>query len=157
MRWSPNASKLGVTGVLSSIASPCASIRCGSGTMEREPFRRDRLSIRLTLIDPAHLLSEGQAEHIKERTDKFGHFFDHIEACRVIVDPPGPDVAKGRFRIRIMLSVPNTRIAVNRQTGADLPMAIRESFDAADQRLEDYVRTSKDAASRGSRRSKRKR
>jgi ribosome-associated translation inhibitor RaiA len=115
------------------------------------------LPIPLTLIDPAHLLTKGQAEHIQERTDKLGHFFDRIKACRVNVDPPGPDVAKGRFRVRITLSVPNAQIAVNRQTGADLPMAIRESFDAADQRLEDYVRMSKDAAERGSRRSKRTR
>jgi hypothetical protein len=52
---------------------------------------------------------------------------------------------KGRIRIRICLSVPGKEIAVNRQTGADLAMAIRESFDAADQRLEDYVRRGRDA------------
>jgi ribosome-associated translation inhibitor RaiA len=114
------------------------------------------LSIRLKVIDPSHQLTEQQAEHIKDRTDRFGHFFERVKECRVTVDPPGPDVGKGRFRVRITLSVPDTQIAVNRQTGADLPMAIRESFDAADQRLEDYVRTSKDAAERGSRRSKRK-
>ncbi len=112
---------------------------------------------RLTIIDHAHLLNDHLAEHIKDRTDKFGHFFEGVKECRVTVDPPGPDVEKGRFRVRITLSVPNSQIAINRQTGADLPMAIRESFDAADQRLEDYVRISKDAATRGSRRSKRKR
>ena len=72
------------------------------------------------------------------------------------MDPPGSQVEKGRFQVRITISVPNSQIAIHRQTGADLPMAIRESFDAADQRLEDYVRISKDAASRGSRRSKRR-
>ena len=115
------------------------------------------MAIRLKLVDHAHLLNEGMAEHIRDRTEKFGHFFEGVKECRVTVDPPGPDVAKGRFRVRITLSVPNSQIAVNRQTGADLPMAIRESFDAADQRLEDYVRISKDAAAKGSRRSKRKR
>jgi len=115
------------------------------------------VSIRLKVVDPAHLLNERLAEHIKDRTDKFAHFFEGVEACRVTVDPPGPEVEKGRFRVRITIRVPNSQIAVNRQTGADLPMAIRESFDAADQRLEDYVRIAKDAASRGSRRSKRNR
>src|SRR5437016_3332420 len=114
------------------------------------------MPIRLKVVDHAHLLNENHAEHIKDRTEKFSHFFEGVKECRVTVDPPGPDVDKGRFRVRITLSVPNSQIAINRQTGVDLPTAIRESFDAADQRLEDYVRVSKDAASRGSRRSKRR-
>ena len=114
------------------------------------------MAIRLKVVDHARLLNERLSEHIRDRTDKFGHFFEGVKECRVTVDAPGPDPDKGRFRVRITLSVPNSQIAINRQTGADLPMAIRESFDAADQRLEDYVRISKDAASRGSRRSKRK-
>lgn len=114
------------------------------------------MPIRLKVVDHSHILNDRLAEHIKDRTEKFGHFFEGVKECRVTVDAPGPDPDKGRFRVRITLSVPNSQIAINRQTGADLPMAIRESFDAADQRLEDYVRISKDAASRGSRRSKRK-
>lgn len=114
------------------------------------------MATRLTVVDHAHLLNDHLAEHIKDRTEKFGHFFEGVKECRVTVDSPTPEAGKGRFRVRITLSVPNSKIAINRQTGADLPMAIRESFDAADQRLEDYVRISKDAASRGSRRSKRK-
>ncbi|HLY76213.1 MAG TPA: HPF/RaiA family ribosome-associated protein [Planctomycetota bacterium] len=115
------------------------------------------MPIRLKVVDHARLLNARMAEHIKERTEKFVQYFEGVKECRVTVDPPGPEVDKGRFRVRITLSVPNSQIAVNRQTGADLPTAIRESFDAADQRLEDYVRITKDAASRGSRRSKRKR
>lgn len=115
------------------------------------------MSIQLKLVDHARLLNAQLVEHIKDRTEKFGQFFEGVKECRVTVDPPGPDVGKGRFRVRITLSVPNAQIAVNRQTGTDIPMAIRESFDAADQRLEDYVRISKDSAAKGSRRSKRKR
>jgi len=114
------------------------------------------MTIRLKVADHGHLLNEHLAEHIKERTEKFGHFFEGVQECRVTVDAPRPELEKGRFRVRITLSVPNSRIAIDRQTGADLPMAIRESFDAADQRLEDYVRITRDAAARGSRRSKRK-
>lgn len=111
----------------------------------------------MKVIDPSHLLTDHLIEHIRDRTEKFGHFFERVKACRVTVDPPARDVAQGRFRVRITLTVPNSKIAVDRQTGADLLMAIRESFDAADQRLQDYVRLSKDAATRGSRRSKRRR
>jgi ribosome-associated translation inhibitor RaiA len=70
-------------------------------------------------------LNEDLAERIKDRTEKFDHFFEGVRECGVTVDPPGPDVGKGRFRVRITLSVPNSQIAINRQTGADLPMAIR--------------------------------
>jgi hypothetical protein len=56
------------------------------------------------------------------------------------VDGPGQHPLRGRIRVRVTVSVPGSEIAINRQTGEDLPMAIRESFDAADQRLEDYVR-----------------
>src|SRR5207247_473360 len=77
--------------------------------------------ISVNVVDPAHLLNEQLAEHIKDRTEKFSHFFDGVKECRVTVDPPGPDVDKGRFRVRITLSVPNSQIAINRQTGADLP------------------------------------
>lgn len=115
------------------------------------------MPIPLKLVDHSHLLNAHLAEHIKDRTEKFGHFFEGIKECRVTVDTSEAQADKGRYRVRITISVPNSQIAINRQTGADLPMAIRESFDAADQRLEDYVRLTKDAASRGSRRSKRKR
>ena len=115
------------------------------------------MTIPLKVIDPAHLLTDQLAEHIQDRTEKFGDFFERVKACRVTVDPPARDVAQGRFRVRIVLTVPNSKIAVDRQTGADLPMAIRESFDAAEQRLQDHARISRDAVAGGSRRSKRPR
>ncbi|HVR87375.1 MAG TPA: HPF/RaiA family ribosome-associated protein [Planctomycetota bacterium] len=103
------------------------------------------MPIPLKLEDRGKLLSDGLAGHIQERVQKLGHFFGQIQGCRVTVDGPGQHPLKGRIRIRIQLSVPGREIAVNRQTGADLAMAIRESFDAADQRLEDYVRRCRDA------------
>jgi ribosome-associated translation inhibitor RaiA len=103
------------------------------------------MPISLKLEDRGKLLSEGLAAHIRERTQKLGHFFGQVKRCRVVVDGPGQHPLKGRIRIRVYLSVPGMEIAVNRQTGADLAMAIRESFDAADERLEDYVRRGRDA------------
>ena len=87
------------------------------------------MPIRLKVIDHAHLLNDRLEDHIKDRTEKFGHFFEGVKECRVTVDAPGPQSDKGAFRVRITLSVPNSQIAINRQTGAD-------------QRLEDYVRIS---------------
>ena len=113
------------------------------------------MTIRLKVVDHGRLLSEGLADHIRERTDKLGHFFGSVRQCRVTVDGPGQHPLRGRIRVRITLSLPGSQIAINRQTGADLPMAIRESFDAADQRLEDYVRLSRQAVRGAKRRPKR--
>lgn len=113
------------------------------------------MSILLKLVDRGRLLSESLAEHIRERTRKLAHFFERVQECRVTVDGPGQHPLKGRIRIRIYLSVPGSEIAINRQTGADLPMAIRGSFDAADQRLEDYVRLSRQSVKTAKRRPKR--
>jgi ribosome-associated translation inhibitor RaiA len=113
------------------------------------------MPIPLKLVDHGRLLSEGLAEHIRERTDKLGHFFGGIRQCRVTVDGPGQHPLKGRVRVRIALSVPGSQIAINRQSGADLPTAIRESFDAADQRLEDHIRLSRLSVKTAKRRLKR--
>ncbi len=98
------------------------------------------MTIRMTIIDQGKLLSPRLARHIDERTQKLGHFFDGVEGCRVRVDGPGQHPLHGRVRVRVYISVPGSEIAVNRRTGEDVAGAIRESFDAADQRLEDYVR-----------------
>jgi ribosome-associated translation inhibitor RaiA len=98
------------------------------------------MTIRTKVIDQGKLLSPPLAEHIEERAAKLGHFFAGVEECRVRVDGPGQHPLRGRIRVRVIVAVPGAEIAINRQTGEDLPMAIRESFDAADQRLEDYVR-----------------
>jgi hypothetical protein len=113
------------------------------------------MPIPLKLVDRGKLLSESLAGHVRERTEKLGHFFGSVRECRVTVDGPGQHPLRGRIRIRISLSVPGSETAINRQTGADLPMAIRESFDAADQRLEDYVRLSRQSKKPAKRRPKR--
>ncbi|MBI3857502.1 MAG: HPF/RaiA family ribosome-associated protein [Planctomycetes bacterium] len=113
------------------------------------------MPIALKLVDRGNLLSASLAEHIRERARKLGHFFGRVKECRVTVDGPGQHPLKGRIRVRIYLSVPGSEIAINRQTGADLPLAIRESFDAADQRLEDYVRISRESVKTAKRRPRR--
>lgn len=111
------------------------------------------MSIRLKLTDRKRLLDGRLTEHVRERTDKLGQIFDGVRECRVSVE--GPD--DGRFRVRVYLSVPDAEVAIDRQDGANLPMAVRESFDAAEERLADYVRRGKESAEKGSRRSKRRR
>lgn len=113
------------------------------------------MTIPLKIMDRGQLLTEGLAGHIRERTDKLAHFFGRVKQCRVTVDGPGQHPLQGRIRVRIHLSVPNSQIDINRRAGADLPTAIRESFDAADQRLEDYVRLSRQSGETAKRRTRR--
>ncbi len=104
------------------------------------------MTIPLKLVDHGKLLTAGLTLHIEERTEKLGHFFEGIKGGQVMVDGPGNHPLKGRVRVRINLSLPDAQIAINKQSGADLAMAIRESFDAADQKVEDYVRRGRDRA-----------
>jgi len=107
--------------------------------------------IPLNVIDPGRLLSPDLARHIDHRAQKFARFFSGVEQCHVKVDGPGQRARHGPVRVRISIRVAGAEIAINRRTGEDLPMAIRESFDAADQRLEDFARRS----TRSSKRAKR--
>ena len=110
----------------------------------------------LKLEDPGKLLSMRLAEHVRVRAAKLGHFFGRVKQCRVVVDGPGQHPLPGRFRVRVYLQVPDGRIVISRRTGEDLPMAIRESFDAADQRLEDQARSARQSLTGAKRRPSRK-
>jgi ribosome-associated translation inhibitor RaiA len=112
------------------------------------------MTIPLKLVDPERLLSADLAEHVQERTEKLGHFFSRIKRCRVVVDGPGRHDLRGRVRVRVYITLPDSEIAIDRQSGADFPTAIRESFDAADQRLEDYVRITRESQKGAKRRPK---
>ncbi|HEX7900546.1 MAG TPA: HPF/RaiA family ribosome-associated protein [Planctomycetota bacterium] len=110
------------------------------------------MRVDLKLEDPGKLLSEHLAGHVRERADKLAHFFGKLQQCRVVVDGPGQHPLPGRFRIRVYLAVPESRIVINHQSGEDIPMAIREAFDAADQRLEDYARIARESVREAKRR-----
>src|SRR5579862_1493752 len=93
------------------------------------------MAIPLKVVDRGGLLTGKLAEHVRERAQKLSHF-GRVKECRVTVDGPGQHDLRGRIRVRIYLSLPDSEIAVNRQAAEDLPIAIRGSFDAADRRLE---------------------
>ena len=113
------------------------------------------MPIPLKVVDRAELLTGKLMEHVRERSEKLSHFFNRVQQCRVTVDGPGQHALRGRIRVRIYLSVPGSEIAINRLAAEDLPIAIRKSFDAADRRLEDYVRSEKKSLKKGRTRSKR--
>jgi ribosome-associated translation inhibitor RaiA len=110
------------------------------------------MPIPLRLWDRGKLLPATLAAHILERTQKLAQFFGRVKECRVVIDGPGQHELRDRIRVRIHLTVPGSEIAVTRQGGADLPAAICAAFDAADRRLEDYVRLARECVKGAKRR-----
>jgi ribosome-associated translation inhibitor RaiA len=91
--------------------------------------------------------SEFIAQRIRERARKLEHRFDRIVSCRVTVQAPRQrhNNRGNLYNVRIALHVPGAALAINRDPGQDrahrdLYIAIRDAFDIAERRLEEYVR-----------------
>ena len=86
-------------------------------------------------------LSEAVENEIRERAARLDAYYDRIMRCRVVVEAPvGHHRRGGPYNVRIDLTVPGSELVVNHQADEELPVAIREAFDAMRRRLEDYVR-----------------
>lgn len=78
---------------------------------------------------------------IREKAEKLERYYDRIMRCRVVLELAGLHQSKGRqFSARIDLTVPGAELAVTREHDEDLQVALREAFDAARRRLQDYAR-----------------
>src|SRR5689334_21173452 len=114
------------------------------------------MAIPVKVVDRGELLTRKLMKLVRERSERLSHFYNRVKQCRVTVDGPGQHALRGRIRVRIYLSVPGSEIAINRLAAEDLPIAIRKSFDAADRRLEDYVRSEKQSLKKARTRPKRR-
>lgn len=86
-------------------------------------------------------LPEVLEQEIRERAAKLDAYYDRIMRCRVVLEAPvGHHRQGGPYNVRIDVTVPGSELVVNRQADEELPVAIREAFDAMRRRLEDYVR-----------------
>ncbi len=90
--------------------------------------------------------SEAVEAHIREKVAKLEKFFDHLMACRVVVEAPHRHHHKGRlYHVRIDLTIPGGELVVSRahndeHAHEDVYVAIRDAFDAARRQLQDHVR-----------------
>lgn len=90
--------------------------------------------------------SRGIEQAVREKAAKLDQFYDRITSCRVVVAAPHRHHHKGRlYNVRIDLTVPGGELVVNRdnsQAGAhhDVHVAIRDAFDAARRRVQDFAR-----------------
>ncbi|MBI5212535.1 MAG: HPF/RaiA family ribosome-associated protein [Nitrospirae bacterium] len=86
-------------------------------------------------------LSDFAREDIREKAEKLDKFYDRIMRCRVVVDVPHRHKHEGiLYDVHIYMTVPGSEIIVKREPGEDLTIAIRDAFDAARRKLEDFVR-----------------
>ncbi len=98
-----------------------------------------QIPLQITIRDVEH--SEALETHIRDKVKKLDEFFNHITSCRVVVEVPHKHHHQGKqFNVRIDIGVPGSEIVVNRDHAEDVYVALRDAFDAAKRRLEDYVR-----------------
>jgi len=79
---------------------------------------------------------------IRKRTERLEGYFDRITSCHVVLSAPAVHHHRngGPFDVHIVLHVPGGELAVNRQHGEDLSIAVRNAFDSARRKLQDYAR-----------------
>jgi ribosomal subunit interface protein len=83
---------------------------------------------------------------IRKKMKTLERFSPHIVGCRVVVESHHRHSRRGRlFHVRIDLTVPGAEIVISREPAEhraheDAYVAIRDAFDEATRRLEDYVR-----------------
>ncbi len=89
-------------------------------------------------------LSEATKAELRKRAEKLDNFFDRITRCRVTVEVPHRFKKQAmnalEYNIRIDMTVPGREIVIKNRPDKDLDIAIRDAFDAAQRKLEDYVR-----------------
>src|SRR3972149_7752854 len=97
-----------------------------------------QIPLQITIRDVEH--SEALEAHIRDKVKKLEEFFEHIMSCRVVVEMPHKHHHQGKqFNVRIDIGVPGSEIVVNHDHAEDVYVALRDTFDAAKRRLEDYA------------------
>ncbi|HBR16160.1 MAG: ribosomal subunit interface protein [Deltaproteobacteria bacterium RIFCSPLOWO2_12_FULL_43_16] len=80
-------------------------------------------------------------DNIQERAEKLDSFYSHIMRCRVVVEVPHRHKHKGMlYDVRIYMTVSGGEIIIKHEPNEDIYVAIRDAFDAARRKLEDYGR-----------------
>jgi ribosomal subunit interface protein len=103
-----------------------------------------QLPVQITFRNLPH--SEAVEAEIRERTAKLDTYYDRIMSCRVVVESPHQRRQQGQiYHIKIDLTVPGAELVIKREPGLDaahedLYVAIRDAFNAARRKLQDFAR-----------------
>jgi ribosomal subunit interface protein len=96
-----------------------------------------QIPLQITFREIEH--SDALENHIRDKAQKLEQFYSALVGCRVVVDQPGKHQHLGKpFSIRIDLTVPGGEIVVDRQQNEDVYVALRDAFNAARRKLEDF-------------------
>lgn len=81
----------------------------------------------------------------RKEIEKLERYYDRITSCRVVIGEPTHRRKGDLFSVHISLAVPGGVVEVDREPPAsqeheDLPAALRDAFDKARRRLQDFVR-----------------
>ena len=94
-------------------------------------------------VEPSDALKASVQAHVQ----KLEQFHDHIIGCRVSIEMPhkSQKASGNPPDVHILIRVPGKEIVVSRErrfdhAHEDVYVAMRDAFDAARRRLEDYVR-----------------
>ena len=83
---------------------------------------------------------------VEERIQRLEHFYPGIMSCRVMLEFHHRHHHKGKlFHVRVDTTVPGRELVASRdpkqdQAHEDIYVAIRDTFDAMDRKLEDFAR-----------------
>lgn len=100
------------------------------------------LDISFRNMDP----SPAVEARVREKAAKLVRFYDRIISCTVVVEAPHRHHHKGKlYSVHIDISVPGKDLVVDRakpldHSHEDVYVAVRDAFNAAGRRLEDYAR-----------------
>ena len=98
-----------------------------------------QIPLQVSLRGIAH--SDALNKTIRKRAHKLERYYQHLMSCRVVLEVDARHQSKGRqYNVRVDLKVPGGELAVTRGHDEDVQVALREAFDAARRRLEDYAR-----------------
>jgi ribosomal subunit interface protein len=98
-----------------------------------------QLPLQVTFRDVPH--SDAIEAAIREKAEKLDRFYDRIMAVRAVVGTIQRHHHQGKlYNIRLDITVPGGEIVINRDKAEDIYVAIRDAFDAARRKLEDFAR-----------------
>lgn len=86
-------------------------------------------------------LPEAVKEVIRDKAERLDKYYTQIMRCRVVVEVPHRHHHEGiLYNVHIDMTVPGAELVVKREPNKDLDVAIRDAFDAARRKLEDFAR-----------------
>jgi len=86
-------------------------------------------------------LSDTLKAEIYEKAEKLDNLYSGIMRCKVVVETPHRRQRDGvLYSVSVDITVPGAELIIKREPHEDLYAAIRNSFDAAYRKLEDFVR-----------------